>query len=216
MRPWRHALSSAGKIRRWQDDLPVHEFLDSTKWCSAERKHRFVLHHVDLGAELARRAFPDRRDIAELVERHVIEDMGGPVTFADWWAHCDVSTMPAPIRRRFDLGKDGLVAGVARKLPTAAHVHVKAVADVLFLPAVYASHAPDRAIGLLMNAAGPMIVRQIFGPPVELSDAGPPDVIDYAWIAEALTFATFGDIPDLGRILSCLRREPTVGHALSA
>lgn len=51
-----------------------------------------------------------------------------------------------------------------------------------------------------------MIVRQVFGPPRELSNSV---IVDYAWIAEAAIFTAFGRIPDLGEIVRCWSSEPT-------
>ncbi len=58
MRPWQHAKSSARKERDWLIDLPIHEFMDSTKAACPDLRHRMILHNADLGPELTARAFP--------------------------------------------------------------------------------------------------------------------------------------------------------------
>ena len=49
MRPWQHAKSSARKERDWLADLPIHEFMDSTKAACPDLRHRMILHNADLG-----------------------------------------------------------------------------------------------------------------------------------------------------------------------
>ncbi len=208
MRPWQHARSSSAKERHWSADLAIHEFLDSTKASCADRRHRLVLHHVDLGAELAERAFPDRPDIRGIVERHVREDLKVSCTLADWFRHCDLARVPAPQRRRMAIGKAGIVNLVCGRLDPVCRPVVEAVTELMFLPPRYVPEHPEKSLAVLMNAASPAIVRQVFGPPMELSAGNRRVMADPAWIAEAVIVTTYGRIPDLGEVVRCWTAEP--------
>ena len=100
MRPWQHAKSSARKERDWLADLPIHEFMDSTKAACPDLRHRMILHNADLGPELAARAFPGRSDARAVALRHVAEDLGCTPTLAEWLAECDLTRLPRPLSRR--------------------------------------------------------------------------------------------------------------------
>ena len=209
MRPWQHALSSAKKNNKnWTDDLEIHEFLDSTKISCADRRHRLVLHHVDLGTELTQLAFPDRSDVADIVETHVIEDILFPAKLSDWMLQCDMEKLPLPIKYRFEAGKDNLVKMICNRLPDGSEDFVGQVYDLLHLPEKYYPEAPEQALCVLMNAAGPGLVRRLLGPPEELDIEGKKIIIDKAWIAEAVIFATYGTIVDLGDIVKHCFSEP--------
>jgi len=122
MRPWQHARSSAGQ--RWIDDLPVHEFLDSTKASCSDRRHRIVLHHTDLGAEITARAFPERTDIAGIVRSHVREDLGRESDFGDWVTLIDPSRMPRPIPQRLRQGWEHIARIICARLSPSAQSEV--------------------------------------------------------------------------------------------
>ena len=205
MRPYQHARSSARDARSWTDDLPVHEFLDATKFACADRRHRAVLHHVDLGAEIAAHAFPDRSDVRRLVESHVVEDLGHTATLADWFALVDVERLPEPVHRRVANGAKGVASMVGTKLPDTARPSVEAVCRFLFRPCDYLPDQSEHALPILMNSAGPMIVRRVFGPPTELPDG---TIVDHGWIAEAAIYTAFGRVPDLGEVVRCWNGEP--------
>lgn len=212
MRPYQHARSSAregaGGARGWRDDLVIHEFLDATKYACADRRHRAVLHHADLGTEITRAAFPDRADVDAIVRRHVEEDLGLPVMLEDWFMLCDADALPRPVARRVAEGADGVATRIATKLPDGVAPAARAVCAFLFRPCAFLCEAPMRALPLLMNCVGPMIVRRVFGPPVEVANGG---VIDHGWIAEAAIYTAFGRIPDLGEVVRCWRAEPSGG-----
>lgn len=208
MRPWQHAKSSAATTRDWVADLPVHEFLDSTKSSCADRRHRIVLHHVDLGSEIAVQAFPDRDDIADIVRQHVVEDLRRACTIEHWLNCCDLDKMPTPQHRRLSAGRDGAVDLVCSRLDPMLRPSVQRVADFLFLPARFPSSSPEKALSVLMNSSVLGIVRKIFGRPREQTSDGRVIVVDHAAIAEALIFTLYGRIHDLGEIVRCCRSEP--------
>ncbi|MHA7777635.1 DUF6915 family protein [Roseibium sp. M-1] len=215
MRPWRHAKSSAGKDRDWQLDLPIHEFLDMTKMGCADRRHRVVLHHSDLGAAIAQLAFPDRHaDIPSIVEQHIREDMGVTCSLADWFEHIELERLPSVLPRRLLSGKEGVVRMIAQPLPHPVHQAVEEVVDFLYLPSRFVAEPIEKTVSILMNSIGLFLVRRVFGPPVEVRDScfGQTCVIDHGWIAEAVIFSMFGRIPDLREVVQAVRSEPGEGQ----
>jgi hypothetical protein len=110
MRPYQHARASAARSgREWVEDLAIHEFIDSTKAAFPDLRHRMILHSVDLGGELAARAFPGRPDAREVVRRHVIEDVGHARTVGDWLAHCNLHRLPRPHPGSLPIDEEALI-----------------------------------------------------------------------------------------------------------
>lgn len=84
MKPWLHAKSSA---RKWgglpEDYLPLHDFLDSSKACVADMRHRAILHSA-FGIYVLERLFGTNIvnsegktvSVRDVGEQHVIEDLG--------------------------------------------------------------------------------------------------------------------------------------------
>lgn len=84
-KPYIHALSSAKKYGgRFEDYMPIHEFLDSSKSIIADNRHRAIL-HSSFGIFILVRVFGETfvnsdgkiistRDIGE---QHILEDFGG-------------------------------------------------------------------------------------------------------------------------------------------
>ncbi len=164
-----------------------------------------MLHHADLGAAIAQRVFPDRSDLPQIVEQHLREDLGQVVRLSDWWDRCQARQLPKPIYRRVKDGPDGIARYVSGRLPEAAEPAINEVCRFLFSPLEYLGDDADLALPILMNAAGPMIVRRVFGPPRSLEDSR---FVDFGWIAEAAIFTAFGRIPDLGEVVRCWAEEP--------
>ncbi len=207
MRPHQHSKSSALPHRPWTDDLAIHEFLDSTKASCADRRHRLVLHHVDLGSEIAALAFPNRKDIGQIVEQHVTEDLRGAYTLDDWFKCCDPAVLPAPIGRRIASGEKGIVDLVSARLDPNCRFAVEKVCKFLFSPTQHVSTDHEKSLLVLMNAFGPALVRRLFGPPKDISVGDRAVTVDWAWIAEAVIFTTYGRIFDLGEIVKLWPRE---------
>lgn len=205
MRPWQHARSSAGKLRSWTDDLDVHEFVDASKFACADRRHRVVLHHVDLGAAVTSRVFNKRSDILEVVTSHVVEDLGRTATVEDWFEHCDTNQLPRPVTRRLANGHRGIAEMISGRQPSLPFNAVAIVSEFLFSPMRFLPRDEVRALPLFMNAFGPLIVRRVFGPPSSTDEGS---IVDHGWIAEAVIYAVFGRIPDLGEVVRCWTSEP--------
>jgi uncharacterized protein DUF6915 len=208
VRPWQHAMSSAHKGAAWLCDLEVHEFLDISKAACADRRHRVVLHHVDLGTRVAALAFPDRAGIAALVCGHVEQDLGFAATLADWLDRSDCALLPAPVKRRVAAGPEGVAKLVGNRLHPSQIPAARRVADFLFLPTDYYPADSEAALAVLMNSVGPSLVRRLFGPPrVETID-GKRVVTDWAWLAEAVIMACYGRIPELGELVRAIDPAP--------
>lgn len=205
MRPWQHSRSSAGL--RWADDLPVHEFLDSTKASCADRRHRVVLHHTDLGAEIASRAFPKRRDITTIVKKHVYEDLGKESTFSDWHELIKQERLPKPIPQRLAQGWDYVARIISKRVAHSDETPVREVIEFLRLPEKYSDAHSSEVLAVTMNASALAVVRQVFGPPHIIEEGN--DIIDYGFIAEAVIFTVFGRIPDLREVIDAVASEPT-------
>lgn len=217
MRPWRHAISSTGKREDWQKDLPIHEFMDMTKIACADRRHRIVLHHVDLGTAIVQMAFPDRHsEIAGIVAKHINEDMGVLCTLDDWFQQIDLDRLPSALPRRLELGVEGIIQMIAQPLPRPMHPGVRRVVEFLFLPSRFCSAPIEKSLSVLMNSMGLFLVRHVFGPPVEIIGHRENSVcvVDYGWIAEATIFTMYGRIPDLREVVASIKSEPGEGEGI--
>lgn len=167
-----------------------------------------ILHNTDLGLELTARAFPNRADARAIAMQHIIEDLGRPYPLSDWLGRCDPRLFPRVFKRRLEIGKEGIIDLVAARLHPAAKAAVEDVHAVLTLPVKFAPEYPDLAYCVLMNAAGPGIVRRICGAPRQIEHEHGKCIVDMAWIAEAIIFTMFGRIPDLGEVVRGCLDEP--------
>lgn len=230
MRPWQHAFAS--DVRRsgatslpradsdWRDFLPVHELLDLSKAGCADRRHRIMLHHCDMGVAIAERAFPERADCPAIVRQHVEEDLGIEAKLSDWLAGLDCDRLPRPVLRRVEQGPQAVAALIINRVIGAKPLDAEArefqeeaareVAGFLWMPLEFGSGAPAAVLSVLMNSVGPALVRRVFGAPQVRSYAGQTLAVDYAWMAEAVIMACFGRIPDLAEIVGCVEAEPAV------
>lgn len=226
MRPWQHSLSSIkalkGSLQTQQDDwagvLKVHEFLDASKAGCADRRHRIVLHHCDLGAEVAARAFPDIADVDQIVAQHVKEDLRCSAVFMDWLADVRQESLPRPVFRRIEKGPEAIAemvlarcAGVNGTSPEVVLQYaatINEIAKFLWLPLEFAPSESPAVLSIFMNCVGPVIVRNVFGPPIITEVDGARIVTDHGWIAEAVIMASFGRIPDLTEVIHAVSGEP--------
>ena len=198
--------------------LAFHEFLDLSKAGCADRRHRIMLHHCDLGAAIAERAFPDLEDCSQLVRQHVEEDLGFEARLDDWLAGVDMSRLPRSVAQRVDHGPSGVAQMVIHRLVGARPLDAEGkrfqegaareVAHFLWLPLEIAREAPTQVLSLLMNSVGPLLVRSVFGPPEIRLYGNRQVVVDWSWLAEAVIMASFGRIPDFAEVVQCVGAEP--------
>lgn len=92
MKPLDHAMLS---VRRYggvyMDYTPIHEFLDMTKAAHPDVRHRAILHN-SMGPYIACRVFGEYLlnsdgktfDVRQIVEDHIIEDLGRIPTVSDF------------------------------------------------------------------------------------------------------------------------------------
>lgn len=221
MRPFHHARASAHRSAGdWRADLEIHEFIDSTKCAVPDLRHRMILHSVDLGAELAARAFPGRADVREIVRAHVIEDLGEPRTLGDWLASCDHDRLPRPHPRALPLDIEALLEREQERQMLATGAEPQAVLDILMLPTALAPQFGALAWCVLGNSFGPFIVRRLLGAPREVEGRhGRAVIFDPAWCAEAMIHQVFRTIPELRSVVTAVRPSfrpgltPEVRHA---
>jgi len=210
MRPWQHAKSSARKERDWLSDLPIHEFMGSTKAACPDLRHRMILHNADLGPELAARAFPDRSDTRAVALRHVAEDLGCTPTLGEWLAECDLTRLPRPLSRRLPLSLEQLPARIASAQGLWDEDGPRAVVDLLLLPVRFAGPG---ALSVLFNGFGPTIARNVIGPPRTVHGRHIRHaVFDSAYAAEMIVQWVFGTIPPLTEVVSAVSHVPEVGQ----
>jgi hypothetical protein len=93
MHPTQHARTS---VRLWggvaSDYLPIHDWLDSTKECFADFRHRALRHHSQGIFEAERRFGAEIINsdgkpvpVRYIAEQHVKEDCGGRIpSVSDW------------------------------------------------------------------------------------------------------------------------------------
>ena len=211
MRPWQHALSSIrGTERHWTRDLDIHEFMDSTKGASADRRHRFALHSADLGSEIVERAFSDRPEARTVALKHVEEDLGYHCPLADWLALVNLSDWPRPLSRRLDASRTEIIEMVLARNGRNIELEIGSVYDFLMLPLQYSGNHQLAGYGVLMNSFGLTLTRRVFGPPIELADSRA--IVDFGAIAESIIFAMFGRIPCFGEMTGNIVREPGAKH----
>lgn len=210
MQPFVHAQASAGKSGRgWEEDLPIHEFMDLAKHACPDLRHRLVLHNSDLGPELVSMAFPDRLDAKEIALSHVRQDLGWLPPLEAWLQRCDPERLP---RARRDAEESGeIVRSAAEHFRLVDAGPVQRVWDLLTLPRRFVNRSGHMADAILMNGFGPVVVRAVLGPPRQFLRAdGSPVLIDFSWVAEGLILAHVGRIYPLDRVLNSFDgREPT-------
>jgi hypothetical protein len=92
VKPYAHALNS---VKKWggtaEDYQAIHDFLDCSKACHADMRHRAILHN-SLGPYICERVFghnitnSDKRivSVRDIAELHIIEDMGQIPSVSDY------------------------------------------------------------------------------------------------------------------------------------
>lgn len=92
MKPYIHSRVS---VKKWggveEDYLPIHDFLDSSKACHPDMRHRAILHN-SFGIFICERIFGTyitnkdghKVQVRDIAERHVLDDMGKIPTVSDY------------------------------------------------------------------------------------------------------------------------------------
>lgn len=108
MNSWFHARSSAN---RWggtpEEYIEIHEWIDGSKASLGDARHRALRHHTE-GVWTCQRIFgrvlklSTGREVAvrEVAERHIIEDLGGLPTFADYLAETPLASWMGGAKKR--------------------------------------------------------------------------------------------------------------------
>jgi len=203
MQPYVHAQASALRSgRNWEDDLPIHEFMDLAKVACPDLRHRLVLHNADLGPMLAAMAFSARKDASDIALAHVKQDLGWLPPLEVWLDLCDPARLP-PLRRNSSGGEE-IVNSASAYLGLEDEDTVKQVWDLLTLPEQFAPRHSALASALFMSSFGPVLARAVFGPPRAVDcGGGLTKILDFSWIAEGMIVAHIGTIYSLERVLGC-------------
>ncbi len=102
-----------------EDYLPIHEFIDSSKRAMGDVRHRAMLHHTE-GPWIAQQVFgthitvkdKDGNDkkilVREIVESHIIEDLGWLPSLSDWQECMNCLTWMGGKRNKF-IGREEML-----------------------------------------------------------------------------------------------------------
>jgi hypothetical protein len=92
MKPYEHGLVS---VKKWggtpEDYQDIHDFIDSSKACVPDMRHRAILHSA-FGCYIVERVFGinitnsdgRRVSVRDIAEQHIIDDMGRIPTVQDY------------------------------------------------------------------------------------------------------------------------------------
>lgn len=108
-----HAKLTVAKHGGTVDDyLPIHEFIDQSKFHLPDVRHRALL-HSSFGMDLAMQVFgsyleierpghrPKRVPVKGIVEDHILQDLGRIPTVQDYLQHMSIQQwMGGPVTRR--------------------------------------------------------------------------------------------------------------------
>jgi hypothetical protein len=107
VKPFLHAK---GSVSRWggkpEDYADIHDFIDSSKMCMPDMRHRAALHNA-FGCFVVERVFgrtiinSDGREVStrDVAEKHVIEDLGFLPSLEDFLDELPMSTWHGGIHR---------------------------------------------------------------------------------------------------------------------
>lgn len=107
MKPFLHAKVSAKTHGgKWEDYIEIHEFIDSSKVCVPDIRHR-ALFHNSMGPYLAARIFGDHItnsdgkivSVRDVVEEHIIQDLGFIPTVEKWLDTMPINTWMSGARK---------------------------------------------------------------------------------------------------------------------
>jgi hypothetical protein len=109
MKPFRHAKNSARHFGgKPEDYMPIHDFLDQTKACHADMRHRALLHN-SLGPFIVEQVFGAvatnsagrRYSPRDVAEQHIFEDLGTIPPVSAWLQNMTLQPwMGGPVRKK--------------------------------------------------------------------------------------------------------------------
>lgn len=109
MKPYLHGKNSVKRFGGVELDYqPIHDFLDSSKACFPDMRHRAIL-HSSFGIYIAERVFGTYItnstgqvvQVRDVAEKHVIEDMGRIPTVGDYLRGMPMyNWLGGPVRNR--------------------------------------------------------------------------------------------------------------------
>lgn len=100
MKPYLHAKVSAKKFGGAPEDyLPIHDFIDSSKQCVADVRHRAILHN-SFGIFICEKVYGtyitnsdgNKVQVRDIAEEHVKEDLGFIPTVEHWVKNMRIET----------------------------------------------------------------------------------------------------------------------------
>jgi hypothetical protein len=92
MKPFIHSDLSAKKFGGKPEDYSdIHNFMDMSKMCHADVRHRAILHNT-FGCYIAEMVFGETRtnsegkvySVRDIAEQHVLDDLGQIPTLSQW------------------------------------------------------------------------------------------------------------------------------------
>lgn len=108
MKPHLHAKNSARKFGGHPGDYQeIHDFIDHSKMCHPDIRHRAIL-HSSLGCYLAERVFgvtitnADGKivSVRDVAENHILEDLGFIPTVSDYLNHMTIEPWMSGAKRK--------------------------------------------------------------------------------------------------------------------
>jgi hypothetical protein len=159
-----------------------------------------ILHSVDFGAALAKLAFPERCDTDELVLQHVVEDLKVPRTLGEWLRHCRLANLPRLHPAAFPIDIENIVAQEIACVGDGAGEWVRRVCSLLAMPMKFAPEFGPDSLCVLGNSFGPVLVRRVIGPPIELDGV----LFDPALCAERIIFRLYRAVPPMTAVVHAL------------
>lgn len=211
MKPIHHAMVSArlfgGDVYHYVD---IHTKFDLSKAALGDMRHRAALHSVDHGGAVMAMLYKDTTwqgaTTAELVDQHVDDDQGFPVTLNDWLNASGIPTILAAKRKNTAL--EGFLVAPEEACAAKWGGTPEDYADVCryyTLPESFSDHPLAPAIS--RNTFAIFFSEAIFGPALRFQVKGKDRLVPTREVGEHLTMARFGHLPTLETVLSEMKRQ---------
>ncbi|AVH85067.1 hypothetical protein RsoM2USA_139 [Ralstonia phage RsoM2USA] len=114
MKPRIHAKISVKKFGgKAEDYIAIHDFIDSSKSCVPDIRHRTILHSA-FGCYLVEKVFghfitnSDGKEVStrDVAEEHIMEDLGFLPTMQDYLQHMTIEPWMSGTRKRRTIDLD--------------------------------------------------------------------------------------------------------------